>query len=124
MATTWLLICAALLLLWIVKIIRNKYQYFKERNVLHDTPIFPAGNFWKVGFSVHFIERINSIYRKFRGKDVLCGFYIMTKPVYLILDLDLIKNILVKDFYTFHDRGLYYNEVSDPLSAHMFSVSD
>lgn len=104
------LIFGTLFLLWIVKIVKKKYSYFSDRNVIHPNPTFPLGNFWKVGMSVHFIEKINSVYRQFKGRDILCGFYILTKPVYLILDPDLIKNILVKDFYSFHDRGLYHNE--------------
>lgn len=143
MASSLLLICGTLLLLWLIKIVKKKYSYFSDRNMLSPSPTFPLGNFWKVGMSVHFIERINSIYRQFKGKDVLCGFYIFTKPVFLILDIELIKNITVKDFYSFHGRGLYHNEhtgndtksakqnalnrhniffLSDPLSAHLFSV--
>lgn len=105
-----LLIFCTCLLIWIVQAVRKKYSYFSDRKVIHERPIFPLGNFWKVGISVHFIEKINSIYRQFKGKDSLCGFYIFTKPVYLILEPELIKNILVKDFYSFHDRGLYHNE--------------
>lgn len=122
MATSFLVIFGTLLLLWLVAIVRKKYSYFSDKKMLSPTPLFPLGNFWKVGLTLHFIEKINSIYREFKGKDVLCGFYIFTKPVYLILDVDLIKNILVKDFYSFHDRGLYHNEQTDPLSAHLFSV--
>lgn len=117
-----LLIFCTCLIIWIVQAVRKKYSYFSDRKVIHERPIFPLGNFWKVGISVHFIEKINSIYRQFKGKDSLCGFYIFTKPVYLILEPELIKNILVKDFYSFHDRGLYHNEHTDPLSAHLFSV--
>lgn len=123
MATSLLIISGALLIVWITVYFRKKYSYFSEKGILSPTPIFPLGNFWKVGITMHFIENINSIYKKFKGKDVLCGFYIFTKPCFLILDLDLVKNILVKDFYSFHDRGIYYNENTDPLSAHLFSVN-
>lgn len=123
MASALLLISATLLLLLLVSYVRKSYSYFSDKNMLSPKPTFPLGNFWKVGISVHFIEKINSIYREFKGKDVLCGFYIFTKPVYLILDTELIKNIMVKDFYSFHDRGLYHNEKTDPLSAHLFSVT-
>lgn len=122
MASALLVICGTLALLWLLKYIKKSYSYFSDKGMISPTPIFPLGNFWKVGITVHFIEKINEIYRDFRDKDILCGFYIFTKPVYLILDLELIKNILVKDFYHFHDRGLYHNEETDPLSAHLFSV--
>jgi cytochrome P450 family 6 len=123
MASPLVLICATLALLWLLRYIKRSYSYFSDKGMPYPTPIFPLGNFWKVGITVHFIEKINEIYSEFRGKDLLCGFYIFTKPVYLILDLDLIKNIMVKDFYHFHDRGLYHNEETDPLSAHLFSVT-
>lgn len=123
MAMSLLIITGMLLLLWLVTHIRKKYSYFSDRGIITPTPIFPLGNFWKVGITMHFIENINSMYKRYKGKDVLSGFYVFTRPVMLILDLDLIKNILVKDFYSFHDRGLYYNENTDPLSAHLFSVN-
>lgn len=118
-----LLIISGLLSVWAISYFRKKYSYFSDRGLLTPTPYFPLGNFWKVGITLHFIENINSIYKKFKGKDVMCGFYVFTRPVTLALDLDLIKNIMVKDFYSFHDRGLYYNENTDPLSAHLFSVN-
>jgi cytochrome P450 family 6 len=43
----------------------------------------------------------------------------MLKPTVMLLDLDLIKNVLIKDFNIFTDRGVYYNENADPVSAHM-----
>lgn len=107
---------------WLVLYFRKKYSYFSDRGIISPTPFFPLGNMWKVGITMHFIDNINSMYRKFKGKDVLSGFYVFTKPVIIVLDLDLVKNIMVKDFYSFHDRGLYYNEHTDPLSAHLFSV--
>lgn len=123
MAMNLLIISGTILLIWLVSYFRKQYSYFSDRGILSPTPIFPLGNFWKVGITMHFIESINSMYRKFKGKDVLFGFYIFTRPVVVIMDLDLLKNVMVKDFHSFHDRGLYYNEHTDPLSAHLFSVN-
>jgi cytochrome P450 family 6 len=122
MAYNLLLICGTLALIWMVRFFKKKYEYFSDQGVPHARPIFPLGNFWRVGLTVHLITRIHEFYKQFKGKGKLCGFYIFTIPLYIILDVDLIKNILVKDFDSFHDRGIYYNEKSDPLSAHIFSV--
>ncbi|XP_023936311.1 cytochrome P450 6B1-like [Bicyclus anynana] len=39
----------------------------------------------------------------------LVGFYRMTRRSLLVRDLDVIKNILIKDFEYFEDRGIEYN---------------
>jgi cytochrome P450 family 6 len=119
---TLLVICGTILLIYFIMSVKKKYQYFIERGIPFPRPYWPLGNFWRVGLTVHFINRINETYRNFKNKGKICGFFIFTIPVYVILDIDLIKNILVKDFDSFHDRGIYYNEKADPLSAHIFSV--
>lgn len=50
------------------------------------------------------------------------GFYDYMKPVLFVTDLDLLKNIFIKDFQSFHDREAYHNVKNDPLSGHLFSV--
>lgn len=45
-----------------------------------------------------------------------------TRPFALLLDLDLIKTILVKEFATFSDRSFYYNDRDDPLSGHLVAL--
>ncbi|KAK9730821.1 Cytochrome P450 [Popillia japonica] len=47
------------------------------------------------------------------------GIYLATQPVYLIVDPDAIKTILIKDFKYFTDRGSSVNEKIDPLSVNL-----
>lgn len=82
-------------------------------------PSFPLGNFNGIGRSVHIVERNKEIYDAFKKEHKFAGFYSMLKPTVTLIDLDLIKNVLIKDFNNFVDRGVYYNEDSDPVSAHM-----
>jgi cytochrome P450 family 6 len=50
------------------------------------------------------------------------GIFSFDKPSLLIRDLELVKNILVKDFHTFMDRTLSAEEKLDPLFANNLSV--
>ncbi|GLV36701.1 Cytochrome P450 6a14 [Carabus blaptoides fortunei] len=61
------------------------------------------------------------IYSQFR--DTGCkygGFYMFNEPILMLLDPELIKQILTKDFEYFHDRSGSANEKDDPLSGHLF----
>ena len=62
------------------------------------------------------------MYAKFKNKTKALGVYYFHEPVLIPYDLDLIQNILVKDFNNFTDRGMFVNEEGDPLSAHLFSL--
>ncbi|XP_058788799.1 probable cytochrome P450 6a14 isoform X2 [Phymastichus coffea] len=61
-------------------------------------------------------------YRKFK-KYPFHGLYVFYNPVLMINDPELIRNVLVKDFTYFCDRGLYSNHKCDPLSAHIFLLN-
>jgi cytochrome P450 family 6 len=100
------------------------YQYWRRRNFPYLEPRIPFGNI----ISPFGQKESNGIDLK-RQYDTMKskgwkhgGLYNMLKPTYLVLDLDYIKNIMIKDFQYFTDRGLYYNEKDDPLSAHLFAI--
>lgn len=102
---------------------RNTLSYWKKINVPHIEPKIPYGNLEGVGEQFHVTYVIKNIYDKFKGTGAkLCGVYFYMRPIAIILDLDLIKNILVKDFANFTDRGLYSNPRDDPLSSNLSTV--
>ncbi|XP_016960477.2 probable cytochrome P450 6a14 [Drosophila biarmipes] len=48
--------------------------------------------------------------------------FMFVKRTALIIDLDLIKQVLIKDFNYFQDRGAFNNPRDDPLTGHLFSL--
>lgn len=102
--------------------IQKGRNYWKQRDVLHDPPVFPFGNIQGFSSKCLFGEILQLMYEKFIGKDVLFGIHFFTNPCVVVVDPELIKNILIRDFNYFINRGMYFNEIDDPLSAHLFSL--
>ncbi|CAD7080276.1 unnamed protein product [Hermetia illucens] len=99
-----------------------KFSYWKNRGVPSLPPIIPHGNFKGVSISKHSNDLLSETYFTFKGKSPIAGIYFFFSPIAVPIDLDLIRNILVKDFHSFHDRWFYFNEKEDPLSANMFAL--
>jgi cytochrome P450 family 6 len=100
------------------------YQYWRRRNLPYLEPRIPFGNndspFRQKDYPGMIVKRHYDIMKSKGWKHG--GLYTILSPTYQVLDLDYIKNILTKDFQYFTDRGLYYNEKDDPLSAHLFAI--
>lgn len=101
---------------------RRKFSYWEEHGFDFVTPEFPFGNVKGVGYKIHFSLKSQEFYNEFKGKAKAIGMYFFTAPVVVVVDLDTIKHVLVKDFNNFHDRGLYVNTKADPLSGHLFAI--
>lgn len=104
--------------------IQKRFSYWKERNVPHPEPVWSylAGNMKGVGTKVSITTRLTEFYNEYKDKTPAVGIFMSVAPNLLILDPELAKTILVKEFSKFHDHGMYYNERDDPLSAHMFNM--
>lgn len=90
--------------------IQKKYNYWTDRSVVSEKPKFPLGNLGGSGFSTSLGEKVRDLYTQLKGNGVFAGIYFFLSPVVLVTDLDFLRNVLVKDFEYFPDRGDYVNE--------------
>jgi cytochrome P450 family 6 len=96
---------------------KKHFSFWTARGFLQADGSFPLGSLGGVGTQMCSTEKYDSLYKQFKGKASAIGFYNFLSPAILPIDPELIKNILVRDFSSFHDRGLYYNKEDDPVSA-------
>lgn len=96
--------------------------YWSSRGVPHIKPKLLVGNIVENG-KKPFFWHYRQVYEKLKDRKApFVGFHFFLMPFAFIMDLDLVKNILIKDFNNFVDRGMYVNEKDDPLSGHLFSL--
>ena len=91
--------------------VKKRLRFWSDRGFLQDNPSFPLGNLSGVGTKMTNTENLDYYYKKFKGKAPAIGLYNFLSPTILPIDPELVKNILVRDFNSFHDRGLFYNKV-------------
>ncbi|OAD59536.1 putative cytochrome P450 6a23 [Eufriesea mexicana] len=98
------------------------YKFWSKRRVFYIEPTFPVGNIMPI------ITGKTSLAEFFRDKyeqnkqHRLVGIYMLHKPFLLVNDPDLIRDVLTKEFSNFHDRGIFCNKETDPLSGNLFQL--
>ncbi|KAB0800729.1 hypothetical protein PPYR_06468 [Photinus pyralis] len=108
---------------FVVIYFKYSFNYWLSRGIPQIPPAFPFGTITKVFLRQQMLgDRIREVYNIMKGHECV-GVYFFNQPVLIPLSRDLMKHILTKDFQAFHDRGIYYDEDNDPLSAHLFSLS-
>lgn len=102
--------------------VRKMFLYWNDRGVNYEEPVFPFGNIKGVGKEKHFSEFNMKLYEKFKKKGRYFGMFLFINKVFVITDLDLIKQIFIKDFSNFNERGIYHNKRDDPISEHLLTL--
>lgn len=100
----------------------NTYTYWQKRGVCCETPLPLLGNFKGIGKTQHFKDINQRLYNQFKRQVPFCGYYMFLTKAAMILDLDLIKHVLIKDFANFHDRVIFNNVEDDPLTGHLVTL--
>lgn len=99
---------------------KHKFSFWEKRGFMFVPPKIPMGTVGEMNISKHSSEVLKKYYDDFKGKTPAVGMYFLTQPVLMPLEPELVKDILVRNFDSFHDRGFYSNPRDDPLSAHLF----
>lgn len=112
----------ALLVVLITIYIQKKFTYWARTGFPYIKPVFPYGNLQGTMDKIHLAFQLQKYYNKMKGRGPFGGLYLMWRPAVLAIDLEFVKQVLIKDFNYFQDRGVYYNEKDDPLSAHLIAL--
>lgn len=103
--------------------IRWKHKFWSSRGVPYLQPTIPYGNIKGIGRDSSPAIILQKCYQQLKNRGPFGGIYFFTNPIVLATDLNFIKSVLIKDFSCFHDRGVFTNKQSDPLSEHLFSLT-
>lgn len=116
------LLLLAVVLALAISFYLNIYTYWSRRGVPRESPLPLVGNMKGIGSKYHFRDVNQRIYDQFKGKVPFAGMHVFFKKTAMILDLDLVKQVLIKDFHYFQDRGVFNNTKDDPLTGHLFAL--
>ncbi|CAB0031775.1 unnamed protein product [Trichogramma brassicae] len=111
--TTWLLIGAVLYAIW--SFLNKRLQYFESLNL----PYVPGVPFFGSMASAvcrvcHISDTIKNIYR-YNPEAKYIGAFDFMRPVIVLRDLDVIKNVTIKNFDNFPDHQAFIDDSVDPL---------
>ncbi|XP_029175229.1 cytochrome P450 6j1-like [Nylanderia fulva] len=117
------ILCGILvILLAIYYYLTSTFDFWKLRGIRGPQPIPIFGNFKDVMLAKKYLgDYVTKIYNDYKDEPMI-GIFTTRIPVLIIKDPNLIKDILIKDFTKFVDRGSIVHEKLDPLSQNLFSL--
>ncbi|XP_034830081.1 cytochrome P450 6B1-like [Maniola hyperantus] len=96
----------------------KNFKYWKSRNIRGPLPLPFFGNVKDFVLRKSNAAVLNKqFYDKYPNEKVV-GIFRMTSPTLIIRDLDVAKNVLIKDFEYFEDRGIEFSK--EGLGANLF----
>ena len=101
---------------------KYQFQYFKRLNIFYIKPYFPFGNLNEFYVNrrciIHLFDKWFKETEKYNLKAF--GVFNLFQPFLVLKDLDLVKQVLIKDFSSFHDRGWRLDLNFEPLAGNLF----
>lgn len=91
---------------------RRAYRLWSGQGVPQLTPTFPMGNLNAGTMMRNFGDVMHDVYAEFKRLDggyEYGGLHFLNKPVLLVLSPRFARTVLVRDFGTFVNRGVYFD---------------
>lgn len=99
--------------------VKFKFSYWKRRGVPFLEPAIPFGNFGPtIRRKRAFGQNIHDLY--YASSEPVQGIYYGSRPILIVRDQKIAKDILIKDFHYFRNRGFHFDTKNDPLAANLF----
>ncbi|XP_061717078.1 cytochrome P450 6a2-like [Cydia pomonella] len=119
----WLLVgLLAIVIILIYSYGTRTFSYWTKRGVKHDAPI-PYFGTAKRQFlqQIAFADIYHEMYQKYPSERFV-GYYLMTTPVLILRDPQLVKHVLVSDFNHFSSRNVFpMDDHPEPLLKNLFT---
>lgn len=99
------------------------FNYWKRRNIPQAEGQKPlVGDASSMFLRIECLgEFFQTFYNKYKHHKFI-GAYLSYRPVLIVNDPELIQDIMIKNFTSFHDRPVPINEEADPLTKNLFFV--
>lgn len=100
------ILCAICIILFAIYYYYSSiYNYWKVRGIPGPKPTIIIGNFMEVFLKKMSInEKLKFLYDQYKNEPIF-GIFEGSSPILVLNDLDLIKDVLIKDFSVFSNRG-------------------
>ncbi|KAL2728642.1 putative cytochrome P450 6a17 [Vespula squamosa] len=110
----------AMIIVLLYYYLTSTFHYWKVRGVKGPPPIPLFGNLKDVVFhKMTMTEYLSNVYNSYKDERYI-GLFYRSKPILLMKDPQLIKDVLIKDFSNFPQRDTNVTEKVDPLSQNLF----
>ncbi|XP_076659950.1 putative cytochrome P450 6a14 [Halictus rubicundus] len=98
------------------------FDFWNVRGIPGPKPVPVFGNVMRTMFGrISVSEFVINLREQYKNEPMV-GIIVRRTPTLVIQDPDLIKDVLIKDFPKFADRGFIMSEIAEPMSAHLFAL--
>lgn len=101
--------------------IKWQYLYWQRNKIPFVKPKFPLGSLALPTDSENIPQQLAKLYLNNKSDSPILGVFSFIHPLPMVMDLELIRSILIKDFPCFQSRGAYFNK-NDPLSVNLVTL--
>ena len=100
----------------------STFDFWKSRGVQGPKPVFLFGNTIDLMLArISMVAYQQNLYKVYKNEPMV-GLYMRRSPVLVLKDPELIKDVMIRDFSKFADRGFAVHERTEPLSMHLFNL--